>query len=512
MATVPRSILITNITLRTRTGTEVMTAELALALAARGHHVAIYSPRIGELATATMARGVPVTDRIDTLPSPPDIIHGHHNTALAVALVRFPATPSVFVCHDSATPYDEPIIDPRIGAYIGVDQGSAARLLTQGVAASRLHLIPNAVDLARFPCRPDFAATPLTALAVTKARAPWLPAVRAACLAAGIALTEVGPAVDRSVDDLPARMTAADIVFGWSRSAIEAAATGASVILCDEHGFGGLLTSAIAERYPEGMLGRRILPMQTTQAAIAEAITSYDPADAARVAAIVHRKLSLDDMTTRYEAIYEQILAEPTPTDTRGLATFLERAFPRFDLPPDLHHDALSLDARLIRLDAWLGRRARLEQITAPDLRFDSTSPALGLLGTGWADPEPWGVWTIAPVATLDLPIAHLTAWGGDLSLRCNHYFPAGDQPDQPRPVEIRAAGRLLARLSFLRRDYGRSEATLHQFTVPESLWRGQSGALRLAFHILAPQSPLDAGEGDDTRRLGLALESISGR
>ncbi|MEE3503384.1 glycosyltransferase [Acidiphilium acidophilum] len=511
MPMAPRSILITNITLRTRTGTEVMTAELAFALAARGHHVAIYSPRIGDLAMRVMAHGIPVTDRIETLTSPPDIIHGHHNTPLAVAMVRFPATPAIFVCHDVATPYDEPIIAPRIGAYIAVDQGSAARLLTQGVEAAQLHLIPNAVDLDRFICRTNFAATPRTALAVTKARAPWLPAVREACATAGIALTEVGPGVNRSVDDLPARMRDADIVFGWARSAIEAAATGASVILCSEYGFGGLLTTAIAERYPEGQLGRQILPMAVTPAGISDAILRYDPVDTARVATIVRQKLSLDDMTTRYEAIYDQVLAAPAESASTGLATFLERTFPRFDLPSDLHHDALSLDARLIRLDAWLGRRTRLEQLPVPDLPFDNMSPALGLLHTGWADPEAWGVWTIAPVATIDLPIAHLTAWDGNLVLRCNHYFPAGDEQDRLRPVEIRAAGRLLARLSFLRRDYGRSESIIHRLAIPGSLWRGQSGALRLAFHILAPQSPLDAVEGDDPRRLGLALESISG-
>jgi hypothetical protein len=506
------SILITNIALRNRTGTEVMTAELAVALLARGHRVAIYAPRLGALAESVMARGVPVTNRIGTIGFEPDIIHGHHNTALAVAMVRFAACPAIFVCHDSSMAYDEPIIDGRIGAYVGVDQACAARLLVQGVPAGQIHLISNAVDLSRFLCRETWAPAPRTALAVTKTRAPWLAAVRGACAASGLDLTVVGPAVDRSVDDLPVRMAASDIVFAWSRSAAEAAATGAAVILCDEYGFGGMLTATDAEAYPAGMFGRRVLPQPVTHEAVRAAIANYDAGNAERVAGIVRRKLALDDMIASYEALYDRVLAAPTQTAPQGIAAFLERALPRFDLPPDLHRSGAALEARLIRLDAWLGGRARLER-TAPDvLRFDAASAHLGLLGDGWAEPEDFGCWSIGPIAILDLPIALVAQWGGQIAVTCHHYFPAADRPDRARAVEVTVGHRLLARWPFRRRDS--AGAAPRSLTVPASLWSGDgpsrpSGAVQLVFHLRAPQSPLEAGEGDDARRLGLALTSV---
>jgi hypothetical protein len=486
-----------------------MTAEFALALLARGHQVAIYAPRLGALAETVMANGVPVTDRIDTIGFTPDIIHGHHNTALAVAMVRFPASRVLFVCHDSAMAYDSPIIDARIGAYVGVDQACAARLLVEGAPAAHIHLVPNAVDLARFRCRTTFAAVPRTALAVTKSRAPWLAAVRTACANAGIPLTEVGPAVDHSVADLPDRMAASDIVFAWSRSAAEAAATGASVILCDEFGFGGLLTVADAQDYPDGTFGRRVLPNPVTPEAVAAAIAACDPHNAAQVAAIVARKLSLDDMIASYETLYETILATRMPDAPAGIAAFLERVLPRFDLPPDLHRTGAAIEARLIRLDAWLGGRARLERLMPVAISFTAASRSLGLLGEGWAAAEDWGCWTIAPVATLDLPVALIAEWHGQLKIRCHHYFPSAEPADTVRSVEVRSAGRLLARWDFHRRDYAKPDRPAPTLALPISLWQGINGAIRLSFHMLAPASPLAAGEGDDPRRLGLALTSI---
>ena len=101
----PLSILLTNLLLSGRTGTEVATLELAQALRKRGHGAAIFSPTLGLTALEARSVGIPVTDRIEKVGIVPDVIHGNHNLPLAMAMLLFPRTPAVFICHDSQSPF-----------------------------------------------------------------------------------------------------------------------------------------------------------------------------------------------------------------------------------------------------------------------------------------------------------------------------------------------------------------------------------------------------------------------
>jgi hypothetical protein len=501
------SVLVTNITLRNRTGTELMTVELARGLLARGHRVAVYSPRLGPLATKLRGFGVPVTDQISKVAFCPDVIHGHHNTALAVAMARFQSAPAIFVCHDSSLIYDSPLVDPRVMAYVAVDEACRERLLIEGAPDDRIHLVPNAVDLSSFRCRDRWEEQPRRALAVTKANAPWLEAARAACRRKGIELDEVGPAVQNSVDDLPTRMAASDIVFAWSRSAAEAAATGAGVILTDEFGFGGLLTVAEAQNYPASMLGRRGLGAPASEADFVRAIEEHSVANAHAVAKAAHRKLSLTEMLAKYEALYQGAIEGPVSEASR-LHDFFEAALPRFDLAPDLICRGEALAARLLRLDAWIGANPD-RALPLGKLKFDNASEAVGLLATGWAEPEDWGCWSTAPVAAVDLPISVIDRWGGRIAVACEHYFPDLDAPASMRPVEVRVGGWLVARWHFIREHYSQPQAP-RMLLLPEALWRGRNGALRLAFHCPKSCAPIDTGGVDDPRQLGIGLISFS--
>ena len=197
------AILMTNLRLSGRTGTEVATMDLAVALRAQGHRVAIYSPQLGLSARETMARGVPVTDRIDRIGFVPDMIHGNHSVAFLAALLRFRTTPALFVCHDSSSPFDAPILLSRIGLHVAIDAACVERLVVDGVPEERISLIPNGIPLQAVPQRARFAQQPRAALAIVKASADWLDAARNACARAGLPLDVVGPGVGRTVDDLP---------------------------------------------------------------------------------------------------------------------------------------------------------------------------------------------------------------------------------------------------------------------------------------------------------------------
>jgi hypothetical protein len=98
----PLRILFTNITLASRTGTEVYIKEAALGMLRRGHTPLVYSPDLGEIAEKIRGATIPVVDDLSRLGAPPDVIHGHHHQQAMTALMHFPGVPGIFTTHDWA--------------------------------------------------------------------------------------------------------------------------------------------------------------------------------------------------------------------------------------------------------------------------------------------------------------------------------------------------------------------------------------------------------------------------
>src|SRR6267378_1694517 len=86
----PLRVLITNVTLAHRTGTETYVRDLASGLLARGHQPIVYCPDLGTVAEELLAATVPVVNDLVRLTAPPDIIHGHQYAETLAALLRFP--------------------------------------------------------------------------------------------------------------------------------------------------------------------------------------------------------------------------------------------------------------------------------------------------------------------------------------------------------------------------------------------------------------------------------------
>src|SRR2546423_3883588 len=94
------TVLITNRSLSAPTGTEMYAHDLAIGLRKAGHLPILYSPRLGPLAAKIRRETIPVVDDLNKLGSAPQIIHGQHLDETATALLRFPQTPAIYVCHD----------------------------------------------------------------------------------------------------------------------------------------------------------------------------------------------------------------------------------------------------------------------------------------------------------------------------------------------------------------------------------------------------------------------------
>jgi hypothetical protein len=511
------SVLMTNIRLEGRTGTELATLDLAVALRSRGHRVAVFTPRLGQLAAEIMARGVPVTDRIDRIGFVPDIIHGHHGLTLAIALVRFPNSAAIFVCHDSSSPYDFPIVMNQIGAYVGVDPACTERLVIEGVPEHKIHLVFNGLNLDHLPLRPSWAKTPRTALAITKFNRDYIEVIRQACDESGLELDVVGPAVGREVSDLPELLVRADIVFAYSRGALEAAATGAAVIVCDEKGFGGLLTADEASRFPDSALGRRTLTATISAGALRAAIAAYDDGDARQVAQIVRQRFDLNEIRGAYERIYAQAIEanQRSPIaaerDRRELAAFLMGAAASFSVWDQIDLIRNNLAQREKLLEQQITERAMDLILNADRLRFGIAQPGLAncLLREGWSFLEDWGVWSDGFKSLLCIPWALIYRWNMRLVLAFKYYTPGTLQRERDYSMRIFVDGVLAATWTF---EPGDSGFVHHRvLEIPEALRVSEmpDGVAQITLLFADPCSPSDAGEAPDPRLLSMGLVSV---
>lgn len=237
------TILMTNIRLADRGGSEVAVRDLARGLLRRGHRPIVYSPLLGDMAREIAAQGVVTIDDLRNLAEAPDLIHAQHAVPAAEALIRYPATPAIFVCHSFSKWVEAPVLFPQVGAYVAVDEACRDRLVhSSGIEPSRVVVLPNAVDLRRVPPRPSpLPQRPRRALAFGKA-AP-VPEIKAACDRLGIAFNAIGYGVGR-VEATPEReLVNVDLVFATARAALEALCCGCAVVVCDYRGMAGMVTS-----------------------------------------------------------------------------------------------------------------------------------------------------------------------------------------------------------------------------------------------------------------------------
>jgi hypothetical protein len=311
---VPKTILITNIILASRTGTEVVVEQLADGLRRRGYRPILFAPQLGLLAERIRERGHFVTDRPAGFPMRPDLIHGHHIGPCMAAIAAHPDVPALFVSHDASAPHDALPRHPRIRRMFAVDERCRARLVAEGAEPASVEILPNAVDLSRISPRRPLPAYPVRAVALTK-HAAHMPALRAACSAAGIALEEYGSGIGKIVERPETIFAEADLVFATARTALEASAAGAGVIVCDERGCAGFLTRANAEAWLPYNLGAGILARPCDTEQIVAAIADWSAEEAAAASALVRERCGLEPWLDRLEAIYSEILEQASPHD-----------------------------------------------------------------------------------------------------------------------------------------------------------------------------------------------------
>lgn len=324
-------ILIANVTLAGRTGTEVVTRDLAIGLTARGHQVSVYTPTPGPLAGELTARGITVVNNPAKVSGVPDIVQGHHFIETVEALAQFPGARGVFVCHDRTAAHSIPPRLARIHRYVAVDENCLERLRDDwGIPSPQTQTVFNAVDMSRFLPRSPLPPQPGRALVFSNYAAAdtHVDVVRAACARAGLPVDILGAGAGTITATPEAQIGRYDIVFAKARCAIEAMAVGTAVVLCDANGSGPLVTLSNLRGLRLWNFGARMLHHTLDATRLVGEIEKYDPADAAAVSRVIREEASLDRALDQYEAIYRDVLAEPPRAD-EGLRPLLDALLTR---------------------------------------------------------------------------------------------------------------------------------------------------------------------------------------
>ena len=369
----PLRVLLTNRILAHRTGTELYIRDVALGLLRRGHRPVVYSPHLGPMATEIRGHTIPVVDELAHVAETPDIIHGHHSLEILTALLAFPRVPAVSVCHSWLGWADEPVAFPRIRRYVAVDDTCRDRLVSEhGILAERVTVVLNAVDLRRFAPRAPLPSRPARALIFSNSSgegAPHVKAIREACRRAGITVDIAGFKSGILLERPEETLGSYDLVFAKARAALEAAAVGTAVILCDVAGAGPMVTTGNFAALRRLNLGMRALSDVPTVDGMVREIARYDAADAAAVSQRVRELAGHDVLLDQLLAVYAEVLADtPRPeadadAEQRATAAYLRRLSPMLH-ERDLLRMAFGQLLRVPLAGAWLRRRARREQST----------------------------------------------------------------------------------------------------------------------------------------------------
>lgn len=308
-------VLLTNHELARRTGTELLTAELARELRGRGHEAAVFTWSRGELAMRLEEAGVPVTDDPRRLPFEPEVIHGQHHLATMAALSAWPGVPGMFFCH-GVQPFDEqPPRHPRLRLYLSMAAINNEWLATAaGTGPERVATLPNWFDPERFRTVRDGSASATTAVLFNNRMGPGpvFETVRAACARHGLELSGLGRGFGNPTESPETQLPSHAVVFATGRSALEALACGCAVIPLDPVvGLGSLVTPDDFDEHRDRNWCVYRHPHEVTQQAVEAQLARVASTPTAEVTRRVRSELTLGQAVTALESWYERVRDEP---------------------------------------------------------------------------------------------------------------------------------------------------------------------------------------------------------
>ncbi|MCC7177365.1 MAG: glycosyltransferase [Acidobacteria bacterium] len=496
------TVLLTNLILAGRSGTELVVRNLARALVGLGHHPIVYAGRLGGIADEVRGAGVPVVSDIRALRGPVDVIHGHHLPTTVAALALFPHVPALFVCHDFVAWHDSPPLFPSVRRFVAVDDTVAERLRDAGVPPARLRVILNQPDLGRFMAGTGLPERPRRALAFAKNEG-HLEAIQAACGTRGIALDIVGPAVQRPLDAPEQVLPRYDLVFASALTAMEAMACGRGVVVCDGRGLAGWVSPSRFDEWRRRNFGLRTFGRALTPDGIGEEIDRFSPAEAWYAQERLRAEGGVQHQAEAFIALYREMLAEPGGDRDEAafrvaMAAYVQEWSPAAREPGAWLRERADL---LERIEMLATASERCAWGTTYALNDPASDPFVRPL-QGFSFRESAGRWTDGPSALLS---ARAPGSGRPAALRLR-FQPFLAASHQTQHVMVDVNGLDLGNWIFsYQPDAGTVEVTvaIPADRIPDD------GRLWVRIRLPDAVAPAAIGAGPDPRQLGVNMMDV---
>ncbi len=303
-------ILLTNIWLDNYAGTEVYIRDLAFELKRRGHHVEVYSPRLGKVANEIQSRGIHICDDVHQLTQIPDIIHGHQFTPTMDAMAHFRDSPAIYFVHDRTYRGDTPPQSNRVIKFIAVDIICRQKVLLHGINPQLVETMLNWVDTQKFYMKNKLETSPKTALVFSNNATPdnhYL-AIKEACDKANLNLHAIGREFGNMVPNPQDVLVQYDIVFAKGKAAMESMAAGAALIVCDFRGLGGMVVPENFEYYRENNFGMNTMVHKIESNRLADEISKYSVENIKKVSSRIRAEADFQLYVDRLLKNYEKVI------------------------------------------------------------------------------------------------------------------------------------------------------------------------------------------------------------
>ncbi|MDP4775725.1 MAG: glycosyltransferase [Opitutales bacterium] len=320
-------VLLANGRLGFRSGSEVHTRDLALALHGRGHDVSVFVGVLREDDDVRTLRsaGVLVTDDLDALSAIPDVIQGHQLPETTLACLRFPRSPALQVCHDATNGRDAAGPSWMIQRRAAVDDYCRERVHREtGTPLSEIDVLFNPIDLSYFKERGLPPGTPPVKAVLfhgSKETGPVVETVAKACRRAGISLDVLGPGTGLFATDPASILSRYDLVFGKARCALEAMASGAHVILMGPQGLGPRPDLTNFEALLRRNFGRSLLTENLDKESLVRKIRELDASNSAELTRLVRGRCDSAKLAELMEGLYLRVAS--IKTHRRGWRSWL---------------------------------------------------------------------------------------------------------------------------------------------------------------------------------------------